>query len=285
MTFLTSRYPLLIGLIVSLIIHLISLTLAPPIIPAPPKEIKPLLVELKPSQPRRETVIPRQPQKPAETVDRQGVNEQQVVKEQAPKGLDQEDSSPVIARPTPPQPKKTPPQPQRPAKKTPQTVTVHPGQITAAEPSEALPSLQRLLESGNNAAADITRSAQTKQRPDIESGDELLLNMTQDKLFSFFARFKKSIYAVWNYPDESIKRRQQGIALLKIVINRDGSVEDVDLISASGHERLDREAIAAIFKAQPYGRLPQNYPDDQLTIMAYFEYVLGQSTPNIYRRE
>lgn len=296
MTFSTPRYPLLIGLILSLLVHLTSLLLSPPSPPDAPQHRKPMLIEVQPREPQRETALPDQPQQSAPQAKRQGVVDQQVAKEQAPKGNELEDSSPTLAQPpTEPQPVQRPKQP-KPAAKPKPTETVR--QSPVAQPTvpievetqpkperhQALPNLDQLLQSATNAAADITREAQTKHRPDVESGDELLLNMKQDKLFSFFSRFKKQIYAVWNYPEESINRRQQGVALLKIVINRDGSVEDVDLVSASGHERLDREAIAAIFKAQPYGRLPDSYPDEQLTIMAYFEYVLGLDRPRIYRQ-
>lgn len=290
MTIHSSRYPLLIGLIISIAIHLISLLLSAPIAPPEPTAQKPILIEVQPRQPQRETVIPQQPQQPIDTAKRQGVADQLAKKEQAPKGHAAEDSSPSVAQPQPAKPK----QPQQPSPKPQQSPTEvqpvvekQPSTVTIAKPVEKppqpLPSLEQLLNAGKNAAADITRESGIKNRPNIENGDELLLNMKQDKLFSFFSRFKKQIYAVWNYPEESIERRQQGVALLNIVINRDGSVEDVDLLSASGHERLDREAIAAIFKAQPYGRLPDSYPEDQLTIKAYFEYIIGQDRPNIYR--
>ena len=239
-----------------------------------------------PAEPQRETILPEQPQQQPNNVKRQGAIDQKVVKEQAPRGYDQEDSSPKNSVPT--ITRGQPQQPKKPTTKPPQKI-VHRQSPTAttelpATQPKALPTLRELFQAGDNAAADIARSNQTKQRTNIENGDETLLNMRQDKLFSFFNRFKKGIYSVWNYPQESIARRQQGLALLKIIINRDGSVDDVKLISASGHERLDREAIAAIFKGQPYGALPQSYPDDQLTINAYFEYTLGRSRPKIYRQ-
>lgn len=284
MTFTTSRYPLFIGLFISLIIHLISLSLTSPANQPQQKKAQPFVVEMLPTPPQRETILPQQPQQPAHITKRQGALDQKVAKEQAQKGDAPEDSSPhndaVIVAQAQLQPtKETPPE---------QSVVHQQHQPTMAElptaQPETLPTLKELFQSGKNAAADIARSTQIKQRPNIENGDETLLNMRQDKLFSFFNRFKKGIYSVWNYPEESIKRRQQGFSLLKIIINRDGSVDDVKIISASGHERLDREAIAAIFKGQPYGKLPQSYPDEQLTINAYFEYTLGRSKPRIYRQ-
>ncbi len=287
MTSSSTRYTLIIGLILSLLVHaaLLLFNVQWPEEKQPTE--KPILVEVQPTQPVQETAIPEKTAPPQES-QRTGAVDHQVIKEQAPPGRDMEDSSPKMAQPAPATPKTAPPPKPEKVEKPRPTVTVDPQQPDTTpeeKPTKPLPSLDQLLQTANNAAANITQRAQTKARPDVEPGDDLLLNMREDKLFSFFSRFKKQIYGVWNYPEEAMRKRQQGVALLKVIINRDGSVEDVDLISASGFERLDREAIAAIFKGGPYGALPDSYPEDQLTIMAYFEYILGQRLPNIYRRE
>lgn len=220
MTFSTPRYPLLIGLILSLLVHLASLLMSPPAPPVKPQPQRPMLIEVQPREPQRETAVPDQPPTQVAEAKRQGALEQHVPREQAPKGSDMEDSSPAVTQPvTQPQPVQRPPQPKPPveAKRQEivrQTPVAQPTAPIKAEPQPEtqppLPNLEQLFQSANNAAADITRDSQTKHRPNVESGDELLLNMKQDKLFSFFSRFKKQIYAVWNYPEESINRRQQG---------------------------------------------------------------------------
>ncbi|MDY0189567.1 MAG: TonB family protein [Desulfuromonas sp.] len=283
MNFYSSRYPLFIALLVSLLIHWLSLTMHTEI-PSPSTKPQPIYVDVLPAQPQRETALPQQPEKVPIKAKRQGSIDQSTPKEQAPQGSANEDSSAVVA-----QPKALQPQPEKEVIEKPkqQTTPVREAALATqdlATPQPPLPTLEQLLNSSATAAADVARSAQSKLRPDVENGDALILNMEKDKLFSFFSRFKKGVYNVWNYPQEAIDKRQQGLALLKIVVNRDGTIDDVDLIRGSGFERLDREAIAAIFKGQPYGALPPDYPDAQLTINAYFEYILGQSKPNIYRQ-
>jgi len=281
MNFTPARYPLIIGVILSILLHWIGLNLSGPDQPAPTQEPQPFYVDVLPSQPQRETILPQQPETPPPTTQRQGAVDQHVKKEQAPQASDMEDSSPSVAPPQPPQPKEEKPQPrQNIVREQVETIVAD---LPVNQPEE-LPTLKDLFQTGVNAAADIARSKQTKQRPNIENGDKLLLNMEQDKLFSFFNRFKKGIYGVWNYPEESIKKKQQGIVLIKIIINRDGTVEDVKVLSGAEHGRLNNEAIAAIIKGQPYGALPDSYEEDQLTIHAYFEYILGQRQPNIYRQ-
>lgn len=285
MNFTSTRYPFIIGVILSILLHLVGLNFSAPDHSVKTKETQPVYVEVVPTEavktpPQRETILPEQPEEPPLTPQRQGAVDQRVEKELAPQGNDIEDSSPIAAL-QPPQPKNEEPQP-------PQNIV--PDQIEAisanrpAHQPDQLPTLKDLFQSATNVAIDIGREEQTKQRPNIESGDEILLNMQQDKLFSFFNRFRKGIYSVWNYPKESIDQGQQGVVLIKILINRDGTVDDVEVLSGAQHERLNREAIAAIFKGQPYGALPEDFEEDQLTIHAFFEYILGQSRPRIYRR-
>lgn len=279
MNFTQTRYPLIIGVILSILLHWIGLNLSAPDQPAPTQELQPFYVDVLPSEPLN--VVKNTFINEPETTQRQGDTDQRVDKEQAPQGNDSEDSSPTAAQPKPPQPKKKKPQPAQ------NVVHEHIETITADRPinqPEKLPTLNELFQSATNVAADIGREDQTQYRPNIENGDELLLNMQQDKLFSFFTRFRKGIFGVWNYPQESIEKRQQGVVLIKIVINRDGTVDDVEVLSGAQHERLNREAIAAIFKGQPYGALPDNFEEDQLIFNAFFEYSFGQIQPRIYRQ-
>lgn len=289
----STRYPLAIGIIVSLLFHGLGLNLSAPNRSVKGKQPQPVYVEVLPEKPqvlpvekvpselKREAVIPQQPEAPPKTVQRQGALDQQVEKEQALQGDAIEDSAPKVTPPPPTQPKQEQPQPV--ARVAREPVEAPTANQPIAQPEE-LPTLKELLQSATNVAADIGREEQIKHRPNIESGDETLLNMRQDKLFSFFNRFKKGIYSVWNYPKEAIDQGQQGVVLIKIIINRDGTVDDVEVLSGAQHERLNREAIAAIFKGQPYGSLPDTFEEDQLTIHAFFEYILGQSKPRIYRQ-
>ncbi|MDY0251481.1 MAG: TonB family protein, partial [Pseudomonas sp.] len=146
--------------------------------------------------------------------------------------------------------------------------------VAAQTEPAALPSLDQLLNTGLQAAADVARDSRIKERHDVERGETVWLNMEHDLLFSFFARLRSGIMNNWNYPQESIERGEQGRLQVKIVINRDGSVESADYINGAPYERLNREAIAAVYKGAPYGTLPASYPGDQITIMAYFEYSL-----------
>lgn len=290
---------LIIFILLSLGVHLLLLFLGPDstkTVDIPEKE--PPYVEIKPIREERETAKVLQPVEKEVQTHRLGEANQEVKQEQAPEGYDMEDSAPSMplekaqekpdtqeTRPetmqkqdveqTQPEERKREPEPETEDKRKKQATEVQKPQ--PEQPTNPMPNLQRLLQSSNHAAADIARETRVKHRPDVARGEAVWLNMKDDLLFSFFSRFKKGIYAVWNYPQQSVQRGEQGTALLEIIVNRDGSIEDVNLLSGAEFERLNREAIAAVFKAGPYGKLPDSWPEEQLRIKAYFHYQLGSN--------
>ncbi len=274
--------PLLLFIILSLLLHALLLILTPEHqLPKEELPSEPTYVEIQPIEEVRETIRVQKTEEQEVDTHRLGEADQQVAQEQAPEGYDFEDSAPSVAQVEAPEaeveveptPLETAQQPEpEPAIEQPADDAFRPKPQPETKP---LPDLQKLLQSSTHAAADIARETRVKHRPDVARGEAVWLNMKEDRLFSFFNRFSNGIYGVWNYPQESIERREQGTALLEVIINRDGSVEDVNLLSGSEFERLNREAIAAVFKASPYGKLPDSYPEEQLRIKAYFHYQLG----------
>ncbi|MFA6686009.1 MAG: TonB family protein [Desulfuromonas sp.] len=243
---------------------------------------EPTYIEIQPLREERETAQVLHPIEKEVETHRLGEASQEVEQEQAPEGYAFEDSAPSLpqieALQEPDTEEVAPEEEQKQLEEQPplEEALPKPEPEADAQPStRPMPKLEQLLRSSTHAAADIARETRIKQRPDVARGEAVWLNMKHDLLFSFFARFKKGVYAVWNYPHESIQRGEQGTALLEIIINRDGSVEDVNLLNGSEFERLNREAIAAVIKGGPYGKLPDSYPEEQLRIKAYFHYQLG----------
>jgi protein TonB len=125
-----------------------------------------------------------------------------------------------------------------------------------------------------NVAAQQMAEMRRKYREEAEQGDAAWLDTEKDLFISFFKRFKDNIYGVWNYPRSAAERGEEGTCLLKITINRDGTVKDVRLMEPTGHRDLDEEAMAAVRKGAPYGKLPSAYKEETLTIFIFFQYDL-----------
>lgn len=294
--------PLLIGFItLSLLLHLLLLYLVPRRSLLPPAHLKepPVVVEMRPPQPReRELEMPKTPdQERTRPAKRLGPSDRQVVREKAPKGQDFEDRTPHRPAPAqkprqqaqkPPAPTTKPePRPQAQAKlqkPQPQVVPEATAPLPRAEtaPPQKLPPLKDLLTLPQTTTDRMVAELRRKYRPEVEEGDAVWLDTEKDLLFSFFRRFKDGIYRVWNYPQRAAERGQEGVCLLKITINRDGSVAGVKLVESSGSPILDNEALAAVRRGGPYGKLPEAYKERELNIFAFFRYSLLHSARDIF---
>jgi protein TonB len=290
-----SQNPLLLGFITfSLLLHLLLIYLLPQrsLFTAPASE-EPVYVEVRPPQlQERELDLPV-PEKeiPRETpAKRLGPADQVVKKETAPKGEAPEDRTPVAVRPPPhpakprhqskpaPPPKPAEPVVQRqPAREAPRPPASAPEAVEAPKP---LPDMRTLMAATNLAAQNIAEKQidewRRKYRADVEEGDAVWLDTEKDLLISFFQRFRNNIYGVWNYPPRSAERGEEGTCLLKITVNRDGTVDKVQLMESSGHRALDDQAIAAVHKGASYGPISKHYKEETLTLFAFFEYTLSR---------
>ncbi|BCR04134.1 hypothetical protein DESUT3_12030 [Desulfuromonas versatilis] len=288
--------------ILSLLLHLLLIYLLPQrsLVPAPRPE--PVYVEVRPPRPapprERELDVPAppEPEQPRETPARRlGPQDQVVTRETAPRGADVEDRLPAAPSPRgAPQPRPQPqtrPQPkpaapaaprqQEPRNRAaaeeaarPQSQAEPQAAPQTAPPREKLPDLQSLLTLPQTTVARLESEWRQKYRADVEQGDAVWLDMERDLLYSFFKRFRDNIYAVWNYPARSAERGDEGTCLLKITVNRDGTLRQVQLMESSGHKVLDEEALQAVQKGSPFGPLPRSFTKDELSIFAFFRYNL-----------
>lgn len=285
-------------ILLSLLLHLLLLLVPKQLLLAPTDPPEPVYVEVRPPQPRdRELDLPirKELEKPRETPAKRLAEQDQVVKqEKAPEGKDTEDRTRAVRAPKakqPEQPQAQKPQPQPPAppvaeQTPPQPVTPEGWQEKPAEtpPKKTLPDLAALTQISPGTLAQIESDWRRKYRGDIEKGDTVWMDTEQDLLISFMRRFRTNIYNVWNYPLEAAQREQQGTCLIRVTIDRQGNVTDVRLLESSGFRALDEEALLAVREGASYGPLPRAYPNEDLKIMAFFQYRLGGSVKREHRR-
>ena len=251
-----------IFLILSLLLHLLLLKLLPDRnLWLEPQEKKPVFVEVRPPQVReRELDLPKEPdqERPRETpAKRLGPSDRVVAREMAPKGDAPEDRPPT----PPPIPRPQPSEPLPPKGDEGPRKPVDPAKVDLNLPQTTV--------------ARYQEEWRRKYRADVEEGEAVWLDTEKDVLLSFFQRFRNNIYNVWNYPPQAAERGEKGTCLLRITINRDGSVDEVKLLEKSGFDTLDREAVAAVYRGASYGALPAAFKGENLQIMAFFQYNLS----------
>ncbi|MBK6725863.1 MAG: energy transducer TonB [Xanthomonadales bacterium] len=82
-----------------------------------------------------------------------------------------------------------------------------------------------------------------------------------------------------NYPDEARRKQVHGGLVLTVAVNRDGSVERIDIIQSSGNEVLDQAAIRIVELGAPFSPLPaSNEQIDILHITRTWQFLDGTVT-------
>lgn len=79
-----------------------------------------------------------------------------------------------------------------------------------------------------------------------------------------------------NYPDEARRRNLEGSLVLTVAINKDGSLERIDIIRPSGHQTLDDAAKRIVELSAPFTPVPKGDEEiDILHITRTWQFVAG----------
>ncbi len=127
----------------------------------------------------------------------------------------------------------------------------------------------------------------------MEEGEATFLNTREWKYASFFNRVKRHVSETWD-PIQALRRRdptgeiyawKDRHTLLTVVLAPDGKVSDVYVEQSSGVDFLDREAIAAFERAQPFPNPPRGLVDERGQIRFQFGFYLqtGRAGFRIFR--
>ncbi|SIW05102.1 conserved hypothetical protein [Mucispirillum schaedleri ASF457] len=112
-----------------------------------------------------------------------------------------------------------------------------------------------------------------KEQPKGE--DSASYNVFEERYASYFAKFRRRVYQLWEYPADSIRKGETGVVKLSFSILKDGSIVNIRMLESSGYSNLDREVMRVI-KNMGKIPLPESYELNQLNIEeAYFVYSMG----------
>lgn len=141
---------------------------------------------------------------------------------------------------------------------------------TGDEPAEAgtapapgAPALELVPQVG--VLAKIAGAPANDALDDLEEGEGTFLNSREFKYASFFNRLKRGVSENWRPFDEYRRRDPTGniygfrsrVTVIQVTLNPDGSLKDVEVARSSGIDFLDREALAALQRAEPFPNPPK----------------------------
>ena len=121
---------------------------------------------------------------------------------------------------------------------------------------------------------------QAQQAPDADDETGAPPDATGQDSYSagqveYLARLRDWLSQHLRYPSVARERHQTGTAVLRIAVDRNGSVQELELRASTGHALLDREALEVIERARPLPALPEYLGRDRLEVLLNIEFVLN----------
>jgi TonB family protein len=124
----------------------------------------------------------------------------------------------------------------------------------------------------------------------VEEGDGTFLNTREWKYATYFNRIKESVSSAWDVqrtldqrdPDRSIYAFKDRFTLLSVTLDDKGGVKDLAVVKTSNVEFLDRTAVDAFRKAQPFANPPPGLVDAGGEIRFNFGFYLEVGRPGIH---
>jgi len=138
-----------------------------------------------------------------------------------------------------------------------------PPRLPSSTPSDVDP--EPLETGGASAAAGSLSAATSGQFAADMSGVSAM--RYRDLLLAHIARYRR-------YPEDARRDRLQGTTLVRFLLDREGRVLDLWIDSSSGHGPLDREAAAAVRRAEPLPPIPAALPE-RIDITVPIEFKIG----------
>jgi periplasmic protein TonB len=148
------------------------------------------------------------------------------------------------------------------SRKLTQKVTAH------APPVPPLPAATATATSAPPGTTTATRSASAADASPASQPSHDPITW-QGALLARLERFKR-------YPAEAQADHQEGTAMLHFVMDRRGHVLSASLTHGAGYERLDRETLELIRRAEPLPAPPDTIPGEHLSLTVPIEFYLEQ---------
>jgi TonB family protein len=123
--------------------------------------------------------------------------------------------------------------------------------------------------------------------PEIEEGDATALNTRSYRFATFWNRFKQDVGDHWSPgvltqleardPYGTTYGRSDRVTGLRIVLDATGAVKEIEVVSPSGLEFLDRIAVKSVRDAAPFYNVPAGLLDAEGELSFEFGFLVGRS--------
>jgi TonB family protein len=111
-----------------------------------------------------------------------------------------------------------------------------------------------------------------KPLPEGGREDTVDISSSDVKYAAYLAGVKKKILRLWTYPVAAYEKSEEGVVVIRISIDDNGTLAQAALMTSSGFVNLDASTLNIIRAAAPFSPLPGQYQLSRLHIIASFRY-------------
>jgi len=132
-----------------------------------------------------------------------------------------------------------------------------PSVVALARPAELAPAAPAIAPSAPAAAPSVPAG-----RPEGVAGAE------RGTSLAYAARVRSWLLAHRLYPRRARMHRDEGVVLVRFVLDRAGTLIEGEILHRSGHDALDEEAVAMLSRASPYPAAPAGLGGNRIELTA-----------------
>jgi protein TonB len=149
-------------------------------------------------------------------------------------------------------------------------------EIITVDIRETEPIIEPTKKEEEKGKKEVKKPKETKDAKAIGLGrlreDTVDLASGDVRYATYLGKIKKKILQVWRYPPKAYEKNEEGVVVIKIAIDADGSIAQTLLISSSGSLILDEGTLNDIRAAVPFDPLLASFKLDRLNVVCTFIY-------------
>ena len=137
----------------------------------------------------------------------------------------------------------------------------------------------QLMQESNIANQQSTNNNYNQKEFSADQLGDISLSTYAWEWAPYINAFKRKLYSVWFTPPAYHRLGLiYGQTIIRFTITKEGNISNYEVLEHQGHESLERSSVNAITAVFPFKPLPENFPEESLTITARLIY------PNLRRR-
>jgi periplasmic protein TonB len=150
--------------------------------------------------------------------------------------------------------------------------------VTASSPKITLPPLETAEKSSSSSKAAVKKVV-ASVAPAVEDEEDSGPAFTTESLLArqfYVKELIKSINQRVRYPVSAQQKGQEGSVRVRVVLNRQGQIVEIEASEPSRYSALTKEALAAVKRAAPFVGVPEAISGDRFEFTAPIRFTLLQ---------